>query len=89
YRKDRKGEPWFRSVMANVFYAMIGKISSANMKSGARDFRLMRRSMVDAVLSLEENERFSKGIFGWVGFKTKWISFENVERSAGKTKLPF
>lgn len=89
YRKNRKGEPWLRSVMANGFYAMMRKISSSDMKSGARDFRLMRRSMVDAVLSLEESERFSKGIFGWVGFKTKWISFENVERSAGKTKLPF
>ena len=89
YRKNRKGEPWLRSVMANGFYAMMRKISSSDMKSGARDFRLMRRSMVDAVLSLEESERFSKGIFGWVGFKTKWIAFENVERSAGKTKLPF
>lgn len=89
YRKNRKGEPWLRSVMANGFYAMMRRISSADMKSGARDFRLMRRSMVDAVLSLEESERFSKGIFGWVGFKTKWIAFENIERSAGKTKLPF
>lgn len=89
YRKNRKGEPWLRSVMADGFYAMMRKISSADMKSGARDFRLMRRTMIDAVLSLEESERFSKGIFGWVGFKTKWIPFENIERSAGKTKLPF
>lgn len=89
YRNNRKGEPWLRSVMANAFYAIMRKISSADMKSGARDFRLMKRTMVDAVLSLEESERFSKGIFGWVGFKTKWIAFENVERSAGKTKLPF
>lgn len=89
YRKDRKGEPWLRSVLANAFYSLIGKISSADMKSGARDFRLMSRQMVNAVLTLEENERFSKGIFGWVGFNTKWIAFENVERSAGKTKLPF
>ena len=89
YRKNRKGEPFLRSKMADVFYRMMGRISTAEMKSGARDFRLMKRQMVEAVLSLEENERFSKGIFGWVGFKTKWIPFENVERSAGKTKLPF
>lgn len=89
YRKDRKGEPFLRSKMADAFYRMMGRISSADMKSGARDFRLMKRQMVEAVLSLEENERFSKGIFGWIGFKTKWIAFENVERCAGKTKLPF
>lgn len=89
YRKDRKGEPLLRSKMADAFYRMMGHISSAQMKSGARDYRLMKRQMVEAVLSLEENERFSKGIFGWVGFKTKWIPFENVERSAGTTKLPF
>lgn len=89
YRKNRKGEPFLRSKMADMFYKMMGHISTAEMKSGARDFRLMKRQMVEAVLSLEENERFSKGIFGWVGFKTKWIPFENVERSAGKTKLPF
>lgn len=89
YRKNRKGEPFLRSKMADMFYRMMGRISTAEMKSGARDFRLMKRQMVEAVLSLEENERFSKGIFGWVGFKTKWIPFENVERSAGKTKLPF
>lgn len=89
YRKNRKGEPWLRSVMADGFYSLMRKISSADMKSGARDFRLMKRDMIEAVLSLEESERFSKGIFGWVGFKTKWIPFENIERSAGKTKLPF
>ena len=89
YRKNRKGEPFIRSKMAEVFYRVMGHISSAQMKSGARDYRLMSRQMVKAVLSLEESERFSKGIFGWVGFKTKWIAFENVERSAGKTKLPF
>lgn len=89
YRKNRKGEPFLRSKMADVFYRMMGHISTADMKSGARDFRLMKRQMVEAVLSLEETERFSKGIFGWVGFKTKWFPFENIERSAGKTKLPF
>ena len=89
YRKNRKGEPFIRSKMAEAFYRVMGHISSAQMKSGARDYRLMSRQMVKAVLSLEESERFSKGIFGWVGFKTKWIAFENVERSAGTTKLPF
>jgi len=89
FRKNRKGEPFFRSAFANVFYRMMGKISDSNVMNGARDFRLMTRQVVDAVISLEESERFSKGIFGWVGFKTKWLPFENVERVAGKTKLPF
>lgn len=88
YRADRKGEPWLRSVLAERFYKLINKISDAEMVSGARDFRLMTRQMVDAVISLEESERFTKGIFSWVGFRTKWIPFENRERVAGKTKLP-
>lgn len=88
YRKNRKGEPWLRSVLADGFYKFMGKISDAEMVNGARDFRLMTRQMVDAVLQLEESQRFTKGIFSWVGFKTKWIPFENRERIAGKTKLP-
>lgn len=88
YRKNRNGEPWFRSVLADGFYRFMGKISDADMVNGARDFRLMTRQMVDAVLQLEECQRFTKGIFSWVGFRTKWIAFENRERIAGKTKLP-
>lgn len=88
YRKNRKGEPWLRSVLADGFYRFMGKISDADMVNGARDFRLMTRQMVDAVLLLEESQRFTKGIFSWVGFRTKWIPFENRERIAGKTKLP-
>ncbi len=88
YRSNRKGEPWLRSVLADVFYRFMSRISDADMVNGARDFRLMSRQMVDAVLSLEESQRFTKGIFSWVGFRTKWIAFENRERVAGKTKLP-
>ena len=88
FRKNRKGEPWLRSVLARVFYRFMSKISDADMVNGARDFRLMTRQMVDAVLELEESQRFTKGIFSWVGFRTKWIPFENRERVAGKTKLP-
>lgn len=88
YRKDRKNEPLFRSLFANLFYKLMSKISNYEIKNGARDFRLMTRQMVDSVLLLKENERFTKGIFSWVGFKTKWISFENHERIAGETKLP-
>ena len=88
YRKNRKGEPLLRSVLADEFYRFMSRISDADMVNGARDFRLMTRQMVDAVLQLEESQRFTKGIFSWVGFKTKWIPFENRERIAGKTKLP-
>lgn len=88
YRKNRKGEPWLRSVLADGFYKFMGKISDADMVNGARDFRLMTRQMADAVLQLEESQRFTKGIFSWVGFRTKWIAFDNRERVAGKTKLP-
>lgn len=88
YRKNRKHEPIFRSLFANIFYKLINMLSNYEIKNGARDFRLMTRQMVDAVISLEEKERFTKGIFSWVGFKTKWISFSNYERVAGKTKLP-
>ena len=88
YRENRKGEPWLRSVLAKVFYTLMGKISNYEVVNGARDYRLMSRQMVNAILSLEETIRFSKGIFSWVGFKTKWIGFENRERVAGETKLP-
>lgn len=88
FRKNRNGEPFLRSVLAKIFYSLMNKISSSNVVNGARDFRLMSRRMVNAVISLEESERFTKGIFSWVGFKTKWIPFENQERVKGKTKLP-
>ena len=88
YRENRKGEPWLRSALARAFYKLMGKISNYEVVNGARDYRLMTRQMVDAVLSLDESIRFSKGIFSWVGFKTKWIGFENRERVAGDTKLP-
>ncbi len=88
-RVDRRGEPPIRSFFARRFYQLINKISDANIVDGARDYRFMRRQMADSILSLEEYNRFSKGIFGWVGFETKWISFENVKRSAGETKWSF
>ncbi len=88
-RTTRKGEPVIRSFFARMFYKIINKISDADIVDGARDFRLMSRKMVDAVLSLSEYNRFSKGIFGWVGFKTKWIEYVNVERVAGETKWSF
>lgn len=88
-REDRKGEPPIRSFFAKQFYKLMNKISDTEVVDGARDFRFMRRQMVDAILELGEYNRFSKGIFGWVGFNTKWISFENVERVAGETKWSF
>ena len=88
-RSDRKGEPPIRSFFAKCFYKLINKMSDADIVDGARDFRLMKRPMVDAILSMTEYNRFSKGIFGWVGFRTKWISYENVERAAGNTKWSF
>lgn len=88
-RKDRKGESKIRSFFADSFYKIINKISDADIVSGARDYRLMRRKMVDAVIAMSECNRFSKGIFGWVGFNTYWLSFENVERSVGTTKWNF
>ena len=86
---SRKGEPIIRSFFAKKFYSLINKISHTEIVDGARDYRLMTRQVVDAVLSLKEYNRFSKGIFGWVGFKTKWISYENLPRSAGKTSWNF
>lgn len=88
-RVSRKGEPPIRSFFARMFYKLINKISKADIVDGARDYRLMNRKMVNAILSLSEYNRFSKGIFGWVGFNTKWIEFENVERVAGETKWSF
>lgn len=88
-RATRSGEPPIRSWFARRFYELINKISDADIVDGARDFRLMRRSMVDAILSMGEYNRFSKGIFGWVGFHTYWLPYENVERVAGKTKWNF
>lgn len=89
YRVDRKGEPKIRSFFARNFYKLINRISDVDIVDGARDYRMMKRSMVDAILSLNEYHRFSKGIFAWVGFKTKLLPFENVERVAGETKWSF
>ncbi|MGL5152623.1 MAG: glycosyltransferase family 2 protein [Clostridium sp.] len=88
-RTTREGEPPIRSFFAKMFYKLINKISNADVVDGARDFRLMTRQMIDAILSMSENNRFSKGIFGWVGFKTKWLAYTNVERVAGETKWSF
>ena len=88
-RVTRKGEPPIRSFFARCFYAIINKISDTEIVDGARDYRLMTRQMVDSIINLREYNRFSKGIFSWVGYKTKWIEYENVERSAGETKWSF
>lgn len=88
-RVTRKGEPPVRSFFARKFYKIMSRISKANMVDGARDYRLMNRKYVDALLSLGEYNRFSKGLFGWVGFKVKWLEFENVNRIAGETKWSF
>lgn len=88
-RETREGEPPVRSFFARLFYKIINKISDADIKDGARDFRMMSRKMVDSIIELGEYNRFSKGIFGWVGFKTKWLPYENIERAAGNTKWSF
>ena len=88
-RVTRKGEPPIRSFFARRFYKLMNKISNTDLVDGARDYRLMNRKFVNALLSMQEYNRFSKGLFGWVGFKTKWIEFENVERIAGETKWSF
>lgn len=88
-RVTRKGEPPVRSFFARCFYRLMNKISTTEVMDGARDYRLMTRQFRDAILQIGEYNRFSKGIFGWVGFKTKWIEFENVERQAGETKWSF
>ena len=88
-RVDRAGEPPIRSFFARTFYKLINRISDADIVDGARDYRLMKWAMVDAILSMKEYNRFSKGIFGWVGFRTKWLPYENVQRVAGETKWSF
>ena len=89
WRSDRQGESKVRSWFARRFYKVINRISDTEIKEGARDYRMMKREMVDAIISLCEYNRFTKGIYSWVGFKTYWLSFENVERYAGKTKWSF
>ena len=88
-RVDRAGEPPIRSFFARMFYKLINKISDADVVDGARDYRLMKREMVDVIVQMGERNRFSKGIFGWIGFRTYWYAFENVERAAGETKWNF
>lgn len=88
-RVTRKGEPPIRSFFARMFYRLINKISKTEIVDGARDYRLMTRQVVDAILSMPEYNRFTKGIFGWVGFSTKWLEFQNVERIHGETKWSF
>lgn len=88
-RVTRKGEPPIRSFFAHCFYKLINRISNLDIVDGARDYRLMTRQFKEAVLQMKEYNRFSKGIFGWIGFQTKWLEFENVERRAGETKWSF
>ncbi|MGI6117401.1 MAG: glycosyltransferase family 2 protein [Bilifractor sp.] len=88
-RKDRTGESPVRSWFAHRFYHLINRISDADIVDGARDFRLMTRDMVDSIVAMSEYNRFSKGIFGWIGFRTYWLSYQNVERVAGSTKWSF
>ena len=88
-RVTRKGEPPIRSFFARMFYKIINKMSDAEIVDGARDFQMMSRPVVDAILSMGEYNRFSKGIFGWIGFHKKWLEYENIERVAGETKWSF
>lgn len=88
-RVTREGEPPIRSFFARLFYRIINKISNADIVDGARDYRLMTRQMADAVLSMREYNRFSKGIFGWIGFRTTWLPYVNAQRVAGETKWSF
>ena len=88
-RVNRKGEPPIRSIFAKCFYKVMRHLSHIEIADGARDYRLMSRAMVDSIVSVSEYNRFSKGIFAWVGYETKWLEFENVERSAGETKWSF
>lgn len=88
-RVTRKGEPPIRSFFARLFYKLMHRISKTDVVDGARDYRLMKRKVVNAILEVKEYNRFSKGIFGWVGFKTKWIEYENIERAHGETKWSF
>ena len=88
-RVTRKGEPPIRSFFARMFYKLINKMSDSEIVDGARDFQMMNRQVVEAILSMGEYNRFSKGIFGWIGFKKKWLEYENIERVAGETKWSF
>lgn len=88
-RVTRKGEPVIRSFFARMFYKLMARISKTEIVDGARDYRIMTRQMVNAILSMGEYNRFTKGIYGWVGFETKWFEYENVERVAGETKWSF
>ena len=88
-RVNRKGEPPIRSFFARRFYGLMRKISTTEIVDGARDYRMMTRQVRDAILSMTEYNRFSKGIFGWVGFETKWLEYENIQRAAGETKWSF
>ncbi len=88
-RVTRKGEPMIRSFFARMFYRIMKKVSKTEIVDGARDYRLMTRQVVEAILSLREYNRFTKGIFGWVGYKTKWLEFDNIERKKGETKWSF
>lgn len=88
-RTTREGEPVIRSLFANLFYKLINSISDTEIVNGARDFRIMTRQMVDAITQMPESNRFSKGIFSWVGFKTEYVEYENVERTAGTTSWSF
>jgi len=88
-RVSRKGEPPVRSFFARCFYRLMKKISKTEIMDGARDYRLMTRQMVDAILQMTEYNRFTKGIYGWVGFRTKWLEYENIERAKGETKWNF
>ena len=85
-RVTRKGEPPIRSFFARMFYKLMNRISSTEIVDGARDYRMMTRQMCQAILQMREYNRFTKGIYGWVGFKTKWLEYENVNRVAGETK---
>lgn len=88
-RVTRKGEPVLRSFFARMFYRIMNRISRTEIVDGARDYRLMTRQVVDAILSMTEYNRFTKGIFGWVGYETKWLEYENIERKKGETKWSF
>lgn len=88
-RVTRKGEPPIRSFFARMFYKLMNRISKTEIVDGARDYRLMTRQVVDAILAMSEYNRFSKGIFGWVGYETKWLAYENIERKKGETKWSF
>ncbi len=88
-RADREGEPLIRSFFARVFYRFVNRISDIEIVDGARDYRLMKKEMVDVIVQMSERNRFSKGIFGWIGFRTYWLSFQNIQRRAGETKWSF